>query len=508
MTKLPVPEQWTLAKLNDREVAEEIEKHINYVDQDGRSVHLPMEFVRHYTTRHDGVLATIVAIATLPIILADGGILGVERGFDRLRGISFIIPKQIMDLVPKTEEATPEAVAGAMKFLTDEWLVDVNTSYTGKCVVIASALTVIERSLLDSRPTFFVTAGRRGSGKGTTLIMLIKAITGIWPAAAAWSPSEEERRKSIMSYFLAGVPYILWDNISRGTQINCPHIERSCTAAYYTDRRLGVSETVATAASVIHFFTGNAIGPKGDLASRSLSIWLDADRPDPENRDFVHHDPIEWTNEHRAEILKALYTILLGNPTLKAKRNARMKTRFKMWWRLVGSAVENAAKEAAKDAGDAAELAKMKVDFAELFKGQDSDDEDDTSLSGVLDLMRKKWVGGNNKFSASDLTPVVNSTDIDNLLRDAFREFFFPTLPDHQKVTAIMIGKKLKTRVGEPVLWGDETLVLRSEKPPGGGGNATAVYWVEVTKNNVDRSQQATKREVGEVGGEQNEPPM
>ena len=111
-----------------------------------------MEFVRHYTTRHDDVLPTIVAIATLPIVLADGGILGMERGFDRLRGISFIIPKEVMNLVPKPEDATPEAVAAAMKFLTDEWLVDVKTNYAGKCIIIASALTVIERSLLSAAP--------------------------------------------------------------------------------------------------------------------------------------------------------------------------------------------------------------------------------------------------------------------------------------------------------------------------------------------------------------------
>jgi hypothetical protein len=39
-------------------------------------------------------------------------------------------------------------------------------------------------------------------------------------------------------------------------------------------RKLGVSEMVATAASTIHFFTGNNIGPRGDLASRSLVIQL------------------------------------------------------------------------------------------------------------------------------------------------------------------------------------------------------------------------------------------
>jgi hypothetical protein len=184
-----------------------------------------MEFVRHYTTRHDSPLPTVVAIATLPIVLADGGILGEERGLDEERGISFVIPPEVMSLLPKGE-VTDEAVAREMKYLTDEWLCDVATDYAGKCTIIAAALTIIQRSLLDSRPTFFVTAGRRGSGKTTVLTMLIKAVTGIWPAAAAWSSNEEERRKALLSYFLSGVSYILWDNIPRGTQISCPHIER------------------------------------------------------------------------------------------------------------------------------------------------------------------------------------------------------------------------------------------------------------------------------------------
>ena len=97
------------------------------------------------------------------------------------------------ELLPKREQCTPDAVAKAMRFLTDEWLCDVLTDYSGKCVVIAAALTLIERSLLPDRPAFFVTAGRRGTGKTTLLIMLIVAVTGIWPAASAWSFNEEER---------------------------------------------------------------------------------------------------------------------------------------------------------------------------------------------------------------------------------------------------------------------------------------------------------------------------
>ena len=55
--------------------------------------------------------------------------------------------------------------------------------------------------------------------------MLLMAITGMRPAAAAWSPNEEERRKALLSYLMSGVPAVIWDNIPRGAQITCPHIE-------------------------------------------------------------------------------------------------------------------------------------------------------------------------------------------------------------------------------------------------------------------------------------------
>jgi len=218
MTSLPTPEQWVLHRLNEMELAELIEKYIDYytVDEDGneRSVHLPMAFVNHYLERHDGVLPTVVSISTLPLVLADGGLLALD-GLDRRRGIIFEIQKEVRAVIPQRKDCTKAAVKQAMEFLLDEWLCDVLCDDVGKCIIIAAALTLIERSLLPDRPAFFVTAGRRGGGKTTTLIMLILAVTGLWPAAAAWSPSEEERRKALMSYFLQGVAYILWDNIAR-----------------------------------------------------------------------------------------------------------------------------------------------------------------------------------------------------------------------------------------------------------------------------------------------------
>jgi hypothetical protein len=199
-------------------------------------------------------------------------------GLDRNRGIVFNIEPALMTIIPTGSACDRAAVGDAKRFLLYDWLADVAADHAGKCSLIALALTIIERSLPDQRPAWFVTAGRRGSGKTTTIAMLIQAVTGSTAAASAWSPNEEERRKQLLSYLMYGVPYILWDNIARGTQISCPHIEKFCTSAFYADRKLGVSEMVKTAAATVHCFTGNNIAPKGDLASRSPQVRLDVDR--------------------------------------------------------------------------------------------------------------------------------------------------------------------------------------------------------------------------------------
>jgi hypothetical protein len=487
---LPAPEQLSLVKMSKEEVAEDIEKHIDYIDESGRSVHLPMQFVGHYMNRDDGVLPVVVAIAQLPIVLADGHILAM-RGLDRDRGIIFRIPEELMKHLPKREDCTPAAVARAMQFLCDEWLCDVSTDYAGKCILITDALTLIERNLLENRPVFFITAGRRGGGKTTTFHMLIMAVFGMLAPAAAWSPNEEERRKAIFAYFMAALAFLIWDNIPRGTQISCPHIERSCTSAYYTDRKLGVSETVATAASTIHHFTGNNIGPKGDLASRSLVVRLEVDRADPENRPFKHNDPIGWTEAHRGQIMGALYTILLGNPFLRTPMSTEAKTRFKVWWRLCGSAVENAAKEHAElRKNDIADMERVfppdrdeqwqqrradidtlvqptEIDFKKLFLVQEEDDEESSTLADVLAGMAAWTKSRGDAPKANDIAGLINNPGSASLTDDVqqlgvvLREFLFPNAVAGQVMSAKAVSKQLGKHVGAPVNRGDKTLILR-----------------------------------------------
>jgi hypothetical protein len=155
LTSLPAPEQWVIKRMSVEECAEMIERHIDFVDKDSdRSVHLPTPFVKHYLKRDDGALPTIIAVSTLPLVFADGGVWAEDK-FDRLRGIDFRIQPEVAACVPQPGSVTDDAVISALLFLTDQWLVDVRTDFAGKGTIIAAALTLIERSLLDQRPAFW-----------------------------------------------------------------------------------------------------------------------------------------------------------------------------------------------------------------------------------------------------------------------------------------------------------------------------------------------------------------
>lgn len=186
-TRLPAPDQLLLTRLDETALSELIERHLEYADERDRSVHLNGAFVRHYTVRHDDALPTASAVAQLPIVLPDGS-LAAGPGLDRRLEVVFRVPSQLRPRLPAREQCAPHDIAKAMRFLTHHWLCDVATDYQGRCVLIACALTILERVLLPERPAFFVTAGQRGGGKTTVLHMLSGAALGHRAAAAAWSP--------------------------------------------------------------------------------------------------------------------------------------------------------------------------------------------------------------------------------------------------------------------------------------------------------------------------------
>jgi hypothetical protein len=482
--RLPPPPHVQLVVLSQEEVAELIERYINYVNGDGESVHLQGEFVKHFMRRKDGVLPEVLKIVTMPIVPPNGEIMAKSRGIDRERRLIYHIDAALVEGLPNN--TTDKAVADAMRYLFDIWWCDVSASHEGKCILLAAALSVLERQLIDQRPVFFVTAGRRGSGKTTALQMLLMAVTGRRGACAAWSTDPEERKKSLFAMLREHIECALWDNIPRGHTVSGREFEVACTSETMTDRILGVSEHEEVSCAAIQMFTGNNIEPRGDLASRALCVELVSDRVDPENRDFSHNDPIGWTEANRLQILRALYTILLGNPQLKQPLDASAETRFKQWWRLVGSAVEHASRLVVGE--------KEAIKFAQVFLEQEEEqDEESVGLVGMFAMLanfhfRPGKPAGDSvtaeevaRFMAGEAGVLRTNNDWlspeDALV---FHEVLYPGKMVRPN-SASDIGKRLKKFRNNKVKRGTETYELKVYK----GDDHSNVYAIEVTEKPV-----------------------
>jgi hypothetical protein len=471
-SRLPPPEQLLLSRLDKPAVAELIERHVEYLDAFHRQVHLGARFVEHFQIRRDDpALPIATAVSTLPIVLPDGGILAAP-GLHRNHGIVMRVPASLIARLPQQRDCTPRRIARAMRFLTQDWLCDVATDYAGRCVLVAAALSIIERTLLDQRPAYFITAGRRGGGKTTALQMIATAVLGHRAAAAAWSPNDEERRKALFAYLLEGVPFLVWDNLARGAAISCPQIEKALTSPTYQDRILQFSEFKAVPAYTVMGFTGNNISSKGDMASRSLTCRLTVDRPDPENRPFRHPDPICWTEDHRGEILAALYTLLLGNPRRHPGQHPTPPTRFKAWWNMVGSAIEFAADQhtqlsAQEGAGFVAAPERVPpriISFGEIFLAGEAQDEQDNSMATVLDVLSRRWPNG---FQAANVAHYAGEAEESAI---AFRDALELASGKPLKIiSATTVAWRLKSLADAPVDAADRRLVLRYQPDPHGG---------------------------------------
>ena len=411
------------------------------------------------------------AINTAPLISRSGAVID-GAGLDRKTGLVHRIDPLLRACLPDCAP-TEQDVREALTFLLREWLVDVALDQVGRCQAIMLAMTLIERALLTERPAFFVIAAQRGGGKTTLVNMITLAALGRRAAAAAWSDTREERKKALFSYLRQGVACLAWDNIPRGATITCPHIEAALTAAEISDRVLGVSSVETVPSTTVQIFTGNAIGPRGDMTSRSLMLALNVDRPDPENRDFVHPDPLAWTRAHRRAIVRALYVLLVAG-ALNRPPNLEAKTRFKGWWTLVGWPMEYAAS-----------LLGIDVDCTELMRAGEAGDEEASATSAALTILHETLP---KNFSAKEVVKIIETKDIKwadpaavdeaakaqaEALADALGELDGRRL---DRPTVQKIGKLFQKRlVGRPALIGDNQIAtLRRTK-----GHQENTYHVE-----------------------------
>jgi hypothetical protein len=292
----------------------------------------------------------------------------------------------------------------------------------------------------------------------------------------------ETRKTALFSYLLAGVPFLLWDNIPRVTSLDCDHINAALTSAIVSDRLFHTQTVRDAAATTIQVFTGNGVVASGDMRSRVLRVALHVDREDPENRPFERPDPLQWTRENRASILRDLYTILC----VKTGPASREKTRMKKWWRMIGHPIElvtgvdfeamisesggidpiregraTVVRMLMERFGQSAFYARD-VAHASYAAGPDDDAESDA----IPPTAKPAWTGEEiERFRDAMQTAMGAKEDIARSGR----------LADYNYWTAQRIGRRLQSLADMPVVVEHCTMTLRARRSPDKRGTAFSI---------------------------------
>jgi hypothetical protein len=162
----------------------------------------------------------------------------------------------------------------------------------------------------------------------------------------------------------------------------------------------------------------------------------------------------------------------MGNPQLKKPLGAPNETRFKMWWRLVGSAIENAVKLAGSEINEKAyeksELNPQHYSFKDLFiKREEDEDEETVFLADILKIIQAEWP---QEFFARDMATKLNAKAFLSAESDAsadddmriLREFLLQGGPNRTELSSITVRDALKKYIDTPVRVDGRILVLRS----------------------------------------------
>ena len=280
-----------------------------------------------------GKIPTLLGISEVPILTPQGDILA-SRGYDHRTKLYIEGSFQKLTI---PENPTRDDAIRAMEILFEPFqefpFVDKELD---KSVALSYILTLILRPQLPLAPLFCFSSTTPGTGKGLMVELANLMVRGrdaaIMPPVSGNS-AEEETRKRITALLLQGIPSINLDNWT--TAIGGEAMNTLLTATEWTDRKLGVSESVRLPSRITWSATGNNLSVLADMTRRSLLVRLDAGEEHPEQREFKNPDVRQSVIQNRARYLSAIFTILKAFQLCTEKPNIKLLGRFEEWSRHV-----------------------------------------------------------------------------------------------------------------------------------------------------------------------------
>lgn len=277
-----------------------------------------------------------------PFVRADGTVCQ-RNGYDPDSRTYVLMEPGLEAALAVPEEPTEEDVRAAVKLLLEDWLVDFPfPTDADRANVLAWMITPFVRGQVDVVPIAVIDGNGPSAGKGLLAELFARLVLG-HPMIPSTLPVEnDEVRKAITSAMIGGSSVLIWDeaHVLEGTAL-----AMLLTAPVWRDRKLGVSEMATIPNRVTFAALGNNVTVNGDVGRRAYRIRIHPTMERPADRDvasFRHPDIKRWTEDHRAELLGAVLTLVRSWHVAGRPAGPGDLGSFEQWSRMVGGILLNA----------------------------------------------------------------------------------------------------------------------------------------------------------------------
>ncbi len=247
------------------------------------------------------------AIATAPFLRSDLTVCDIP-GYDEASRV-FFAPNA--DFPPIPARPTKDDALAALNRLAEPFK---QFPYAGvsEAAFLSHVLAAAGRHAIETQPVYVYTATLGATGKTLLASMANRIAEGVEPGVHPYTDDSEELRKVLMAALIAGDSMVMLDNVPGGAKVRAPVLCGFATAAVYTDRKLGVSESPSLTNHCGAVLTGNNITPAGDLARRAVVIRLDVDAETARGRVFEIQNLKAHVLAHRPQLLIDALTVIVA----------------------------------------------------------------------------------------------------------------------------------------------------------------------------------------------------
>lgn len=274
-----------------------------------RTEHPPTWLVRGIDARPhwDGIRPLELLVET-PVMTQTGEIL-TRAGYDAGTGI---LLRPNGDFAPVPSDPTSDEVKAALALLFEAVADMPFASPAHRSAWLAASMTPLVRpAFRGPSPLHLIDANTRGSGKSLLADLIGEIVAGRSMARVAATSDDNEWRKRILAFGLAGTPLILIDNVVG--DLGSPALDAALTSTRWSDRLLGKSQSVETSLCATWYATGNNVQLAFDTARRVSHIRLETPEEKPEERgreSFRHPNLLSWARENRGRLVGSLLTLV------------------------------------------------------------------------------------------------------------------------------------------------------------------------------------------------------